>query len=237
MQVTLHHADCLEILKSIPDNSIDLIVTDPPYRTTSRGSCGGTGGILKDELNMKGKVFFHNDIKISDWIGEVYRVLKESGHCYIMTNNVNLCNYLTEIKDAGFNIFKTLVWKKDNCITNMYYMDNHEYIIFCRKGKAIKINNCGTKSVLEIQNPKNKNHPTEKPVELMEILIENSSNKGDTVLDPFMGSGSTGVACVNTGRKFVGVELDTHYFYMAQNRINNASTSWLDNLLGGVECK
>ena len=235
--MNLFNANSLDILTDIPDNSIDLIVTDPPYRTTARGSYGDTGGILKDELNMKGKVFFHNDIKITDWIGALYRVLKEGGHCYIMTNNVNLCEYLTEIKKAGFNIFKTLVWKKDNCITNMYYMDNHEYIIFCRKGKAMKIKNCGTKSVLEIPNPKNKSHPTEKPVGLMEILIENSSKEGDTVLDPFMGSGSTGVACVNTGRNFIGIELDEQYFKIAQDRINKTKSAWLDDLLGGVECK
>lgn len=237
MQVNLFNANSLDILKDIPDNSIDLIVTDPPYRTTARGSYGDTGGILKDELNMKGKVFLHNDIKITDWIGELYRVLKESGHCYIMTNNVNLCEYLIEIKNAKFNIFKTLIWQKDNCITNMYYMDNHEYIIFCRKGKAIKINNCGTKSVLNIANPKHKNHPTEKPIELMKILVENSSNEGGIVLDPFMGSGSTGVACVNTGRNFIGIELDENYFGIAKDRINAAKSEWLINLLGGAECK
>lgn len=231
----LLNGNSIDLLKNIPDNSIDLIVTDPPYRTTPRGSYGDTGGMLKDELNMKGKVFFHNDISITDWIGELYRVLKESGHCYIMTNNVNLCDYLTEIKEAKFHIFKTLIWKKDNCITNMYYMDNHEYIIFCRKGKAVKINNCGTKSVLEIPNPKNKRHPTEKPIELMKILIENSSDRNDIVLDPFMGCGSTGVACVNTERNFIGIELDEHYFNIATERINNAKTEWIDNLLGGVE--
>lgn len=214
--------DALELMKNIPDDSVDLVATDPPYKTTRRGSYGGTGGILKEDLNMQGKVFQHNDIEISDWIGQVYRVLKDMGHCYIMTNNVNLYEYLTEIQRAGFNIFKILIWKKDNCITNMYYMDNHEYIIFCRKGKAKKINNCGTKSVLEVANPKNKKHPTEKPVELMEILIENSSEQGGTVLDPFMGSGSTGVACVNTNRNFIGMELDAGYFEIAKKRVEEA---------------
>ena len=235
MQVDLYNGDCLEVLKNIPDNSIDLIATDPPYRTTSRGSCGGTGGILKDTLNMKGKVFSHNDVKISDWIKDVYRVLKEDRHCYIMTNNVNLNEYLTVIKKAGFNIFKTLIWKKDNCITNPYYMDSHEYIIFCRKGKAVRINNCGTKSVLEIPNPKNKTHPTEKPIDLMRILIENSSDEHDMILDPFMGTGSTGVACINTNRNFIGIELDERYFKIAENRISDAKSKWLDSLLGGEE--
>ena len=232
MQVNLHLGDCLDVLKNIPNNSIDLIVTDPPYRTTPRGSCGGTGGILKEELNLKGKVFFHNDIKITEWIGELFRVLKENGHCYIMTNNVNLCEYLTEIKRAKFRIFKTLIWKKNTCITNRYYMDNHEYIIFCRKGKAVKINNCSTKTVLEIPNAKNKKHPVEKPIELMRIFIENSSNEGDTVLDPFMGCGSTGVASVITKRNFIGIELDGKYFKIAKERINGAN---IDNLPGGIE--
>ena len=222
--VKLFQGDCLEFMKNIPDNSIDLIITDPPYRTTQRGNFGGTGGIFKEELNMKGKVFIHNDIKISDWASELYRILKESGHCYIMCNNVNLSNYLIQIKKAKFNIFKTLIWKKDNCITNQYYMDSHEYIIFGRKGKAIKINNCGTKSVLEIPNPKNKKHPVEKPVELMKILIENSSIPGDVVFDPFMGSGATGVACVNTNRNFIGIELDEGYFEIAKSRICEVQT-------------
>lgn len=219
---TLVNCDCLEFMKNMESESIDLIVTDPPYRTTSRGSFGGTGGILKEKLNMKGKVFTHNDIHISDWIGEIYRVLKEGSHCYIMCNNVNLHEYLNEIKKAKFNIFKVLIWKKDNCITNMYYMDSHEYIIFCRKGKAKKINNCGTKSVLEVANVKNKLHPTEKPVELMKILVGNSSQVWDKVLDPFMGAGSTGVACKELNRDFIGIELDEKYFNIAKERIEKA---------------
>ena len=218
----IYNQNCLEGMKSLPDECIDLIVTDPPYKTTPRGSHGGTGGILKDELNMKGKVFVHNNVKISDWVCELYRVLKESGHCYIMCNNTNLNEFLTQIKKAKFNIFKTLIWKKDNCITNQYYMDSHEYIIFCRKGKAIKINNCGTKSVLEVANPKNKKHPTEKPVELMKIFIENSSNEGDIVLDPFFGSGSTLVACIKSNRRYLGYELDPHFFDVA--------CDWLDDV-------
>jgi site-specific DNA-methyltransferase (adenine-specific) len=198
---------------------VDMIFTDPPYRTTARGSYGGTGGILKDELNMKGRVFENNDIDISEWIGKVYEVLKESGHCYIMCNNKNLCHYLTEIKKAKFNIFKTLIWKKDNCITNQYYMDNHEYIIFSRKGRAKKINNCGTKSVLEVANPKNKLHPTEKPTELTDILIENSSKEGEFVLDPFMGVGGCGVSCVKLKRKFIGIEISETYYDIAKLRI------------------
>lgn len=215
----IYNMNCLEGMKLIPSGSVDLIVTDPPYKTTSRGSSGGTGGILKEEINKRGKVFKHNDIEFNEWLPELYRVLKDKGHAYIMTNNKNLKDMLIEIENSGFNIFKTLIWAKNSAITNMYYMDSHEYIIFCRKGKAKRINDCGTKSVLNIDNPRNKLHPTEKPVELMEILINNSSSECDIVLDPFMGSGSTAIACISTNRNFIGFELDEHYFEISQNRI------------------
>ena len=220
----IYNQDCLEGMKYIPCKSIDLIVTDPPYKTTSRGSSGGTGGILKEEINKRGKVFKHNDIEFNEWLPELYRVLKDTGHAYIMSNNKNLKDMLMEIENVGFNIYKTLIWAKNSPITNMYYMDSHEYIIFCRKGKAKRINNCGTKSVLNVDNPRNKVHPTEKPVELMEVLINNSSQEGELVLDPFMGSGSTAIACINTKRNFIGFELDEKYYKTAVDRINNIIT-------------
>lgn len=219
----IYNMDCLEGMKSIPDNSIDLIVTDPPYKTTSRGSSGGTGGILKEEINKRGKVFKHNDIEFNEWLPELYRVLKDTGHAYIMSNNKNLKDMLMEIENVGFNIYKTLIWAKNSPITNMYYMDSHEYIIFCRKGKAKRINNCGTKSVLNVDNPRNKVHPTEKPVELMEALINNSSQEGELVLDPFMGSGTTAIACINNNRNYIGFELDKQYYDIANVRINKIS--------------
>ena len=219
----IYNMDCLEGMKSIPDNSIDLIVTDPPYKTTSRGSSGGTGGILKEEINKRGKVFKHNDIEFNEWLPELYRVLKDTGHAYIMSNNKNLKDMLMEIENVGFNIYKTLIWAKNSPITNMYYMDSHEYIIFCRKGKAKRINNCGTKSVLNVDNPRNKVHPTEKPVELMEVLINNSSQEGELVLDPFMGSGTTAIACINNNRNYIGFELDKQYYDIANVRINKIS--------------
>ena len=109
-----------------------------------------------------------------------------------------------------------------------YYMSQFEYILFFRKGKGVKINNCGTSDILSVPNKKSKDdngknvHDTEKPVELMQILIENSSKEGQLVIDPFMGIGSTGIACVNSNRKFIGCELDPTYFEIAQQRINEA---------------
>ena len=224
----LINGDCINILNDIikTGNKVDLIVTDPPYKTTSRGSSGGTGGMLKDQLFKDGMVFKHNDVEFSDWLSVLFEILKDGGHAYIMTNNKNLKNMLIAIEDAGFNIFKTLVWAKNTAITNMYYMDSHEYIIFCRKGKSQKINNCGTKSVLNFDNPREKLHPTEKPVDLMKVLIDNSSSEGEIVLDPFMGSGSTGVACMQSNRNFIGIEIDENYFNIIYIKSNYSNSNY-----------
>ena len=113
-----------------------------------------------------------------------------------------------------------LAWRKQNKTANRYYMNQLEFILLLRKGKARTINNRGTSNCLDVLNIiGTKNHPTEKPVELMQILVENSSQPGETVLDPFMGTGATGVACVATGRKFIGMELDQDYFHIAGRRM------------------
>lgn len=106
-------------------------------------------------------------------------------------------------------------------------MKNCEYILFLRKGNAKYINNIGqSKTVHRFNNITGKKaHPTEKPVDLLEFYIKNSSNVGDVVLDPFMGSGSTGVACINTKRNFIGIELDEKYFNIAKERIDKSTES------------
>lgn len=222
----LYLGNCLDKLKQINDNSIDLIVTDPPYLVTSRGSAGNAGGMLQKDVNKKGKVFKYNNISCSQYAPEFYRVLKDGSHCYVMTNHVNLIEMLNTFTSNGFHFIKSLIWNKGNKIMGQFYMSQFEYILFFRKGKGVKINNCGTSDIIDVPNKKTKNkdgkniHDTEKPVKLMEILIENSSKENDIVMDPFMGVGSTGIACVNTNRNFIGAELDENYFNIAKERIN-----------------
>lgn len=230
MTMDLYQGNCLDFMAALPNSSVDLIVTDPPYRVTPKGCAGNTGGMIATKQNMIGKVFEHNDVEPQDYAAEFYRLLKEGSHCYVMTNHVNLISMLNSFTDVGFHFIKSLIWKKDNKIMGRFYMSQFEYILFFRKGRGIQINNCGTSDVLEIPNKKHKGddgknlHDTEKPVELMRILVENSSKPGDVVLDPFMGVGSTGVACQQTGRKFIGVELDNTYFTAAERRIQNTSS-------------
>lgn len=212
---------------AISDNQIDLIVTDPPYKVTPKGNSGNSGGMLKKEINKKGQVFTHNDIDCCEYAPEFYRVLKEGSHCYVMANYINLIHMLNVFTNCGFHFIKCLIWNKGNKIMGHYDMSQFEYILFFRKGKGIKINHCGTSDILNVKNTKTKNedgknlHDTEKPVELMEILIANSSKQGDIVFDPFMGIGATGIACHNLNRSFVGVELDKTYFDIAKARINS----------------
>ena len=232
--IKLYRGDCLEVMKKIPDGSVDLILTDPPYKITARGNGGNSGGMFQKKEVNNGKVFKTNDLKIENWLPVLYNKLKNESHCYIMTNNKNITNYLTVIEKMFFNydkkqkfhFIKNLIWLKDNKIMGQTYMSQFEYIIMLRKGGHKRINKCGTSDVLQIPNKKMKNglgktiHDTEKPVDLMRILIENSTEENQTVLDPFIGIGSTGVACKQLNRKFIGIELDEEYFKIAENRIN-----------------
>lgn len=229
--IDLRLGDCREILKDIPNETIDLIVTDCPYKIV-QGGC--TNIPRKDEpsgifnrrntftqKNAKnGKLFDYNDIKFSEWLYDCYRVLKNNSHCYIMINGRNLKELFISAEEVGFKYQNLLVWKKNNITPNRYYLNNCEFILMLRKGNAKNINNMGTKSIIEVPNIiGSKMHPTEKPVELMKILVENSSNVNDLVLDPFMGVASTGVACYELKRRFIGIEIDRKYFEIAEDRL------------------
>ena len=237
-KVKLLHGDCLNEIKKIPDKFIDLIITDPPYPTTARGSAGNSGGMLQKDINKKGLVFTHNDIDCEKYVPEFYRVLKDGSHCYVMTNHVNLIHMLNTFTANGFHFIKSLIWNKGNKIMGQYYMSQFEYILFFRKGRGVKINNCGTSDIISVPNKKQKGedgknlHDTEKPVELMKILVENSSKENGIVLDPFMGIGATGVAALSSNRSFIGIELDENYFNIAKERINQATKEVAENVKG-----
>ena len=233
--IDLHNGDCLEIMKSIPDGSVDLIATDCPYKIVS-GGCrkvdkgDETSGILKRSREKRtdwvddvrtGKLFKHNDIQFQDWLPEVYRTLKDKSHCYIMINSRNLAELQKQAELVGFKFQNLLIWDKGNVTPNKWYMQGYECILMLRKGGAKNINNLGSSNILKVPNIiGSKQHPTEKPVDLMRILIENSTQANEIVCDPFMGSGSTMIACLNTNRKGIGIELDKHYFDIATKRIN-----------------
>ena len=213
--------NCLEVMdKLISDGVVvDAIITDPPYKVISGGkpkNRGQPSGLLSKN---DGKIFTHNDLREEDWFPKIFKLLKDGSHCYIMTNTINLERYLRLARESGFLLHNLLVWEKNNCTPNRWYMKNCEYTLFLRKGKAKKINKVGSKTVHKFKNKQNKTHPSEKPINLMEMYVENSTNKCELVLDFTMGSGTTGVACKKLGRNFIGIELDDGYFNIAKKRI------------------
>ena len=223
----LIHGNALTFLKEIQDNSIDLIVTDPPYRISKRGNPENSGGMMKKTLFMQGQVFENNGITPEEYIPDFFRILKNGSHCYIMTNHKNLKHMLDTATEHGFKFVKSLIWDKQNKIMGQYYMSQFEYILFFRKGRGKKINDCGTSDILRIPNHKTKDstgknfHDTEKPVELMKILIKNSSQIGELVLDPFGGIGTVAVACQELDRQYTVIEINEKYYETAKMRLQS----------------
>lgn len=222
--ITLYHGDCLEIMKNIPDNSIDLIVTDPPYVIETNGA-----GIYKQADKQYVKEL--NDIKdgfSEEILDEICRVMKKINVYFFCSQKqiIPLLNYFVEKKKCNWNI---LSWHKSNPLPacgNKYLTDT-EFILFFRE-KGVKIyGEFKTKftyyvTPLNQKDKKKFGHPTIKPIDIVQNLILNSSQVGDVVCDPFMGSGTTGVGCVNTNRKFIGIELNQDYFNIAKNRIEES---------------
>ena len=244
MQVKLYNDDCLNILKSVPDKSIDLITTDPPYLISATNRGGTINNIKK--LNESLKDLTTVDItKGYDIVGygkEFIRVMKEI-NIYLWCNKAQIPEYFDFYVTQHKCKFDIICWHKTNALptySNKYLSDT-EYLLYFRKGKGKcfpeSYDDAKTYYIAPInhQDKKMFGHPTIKPLDITEKIIRNSSEIGHIVLDPFMGSGTTGVACINTNRNFIGVELDENYFKIAQERINKAKSDWLDNLLGGVE--
>lgn len=222
---SLIHGDCLVEMQRIPDNSIDLIVTDPPYKLISGGCKGGLNiQFNKADYSKVSKGEFFEIPRFDAWIKECFRVLKNGTHFYCMSNDKNLNEIYNVAINCGFKEVNILVWKKYMHTPLPYYMKNIEFIILFRKGGARKINNMGSFALIE--NIKgiygNKIHVSEKPVPLFEEFILNSSNEGDIVLDPFAGSCSTAMACINTNRHYIVFEKEKEYYDIAFNRIEEA---------------
>ena len=215
--LTIYHGDCRDILPTLAP--VDLIATDPAYRGIGGGSKPHPSkpkGIL---ASNDGKLFAHNNITTADYATLFYAVLKDPAHCYVMINNLNLQAALNDFTAAGFGFHGLLMWQKNNATPNRWYMKDFEPILFFRKGCAFPINNPSAKASLHHPNPRDKLHPTEKPETLMRELIQNSTQPGGVVLDPFIGSGSTLEAAYTCNRGAIGIDLDLKYCQVAAERL------------------
>ena len=221
---TLYLGDCRDILPTL--GKVDAVVTDPPYLVSKGGFAsnlqldGGFGGWMKDYGNGGDIVFC--DLNFSDWMPVVFDALSEQAHAYFMTNGRNLSAMQAAGEDSGFRLHTVLVWDKRAALPNKYYQNVTEFGLFMFKGKAKTINNPSSKNLVSIFQRDESEHPTEKPVELMRYWIGNSSTLNDIILDPFMGSGTTGVAALQMDRKFIGIEREPRYFDIACKRMEDA---------------
>lgn len=219
----LANGNAVDIMKELKSESFDLLVTDPPYRTISGGKRrdkNSPGGMLSKN---DGKIFDFNNIKPAEWIPETFRLLKPGAQAYIFTNLINLQEIWNCAEKSGFKIHNLLVWEKNNATPNRWYMKNCEYVLYLykpAKGQPVKINDCGSKTVHRFNNIiRNKAHETEKPIDLLEMYIRNSSKEGDWVLEPFAGSNSTMTAAIKSGRKCFACEIDEKYIFNGIDRI------------------
>lgn len=216
--IEIHNDDCLTMLKGIKSKSIDLVVTDPPYKVDTKGA-----GVYGSVAQFKQIECMADGFK-DEVLDELCRVMKKINIYLFCSKNqlVPLINYFTD-KKCNWNL---LTWHKTNPIPtcNNKYLPDTEYVLFFRE-KGVKIQGTyDTKKTYFIApiNAKDKalyQHPTCKPVEILQNFIVNSSNENDVVLDPFMGSGSTGVACINTHRNFIGIEINAKFYETAKTRL------------------
>ena len=221
--------DCTVVMETLINNEIkvDLILTDPPYIFKEGGFGGGINELSKRNLKQDIKknkldVGFNIPLLFNQW----KQLLNKMNICIFCAEEqmIDICNYAREQK---YN-YTVLIWHKTNPtpLCNNRYLNSIEFCVHVRE-KGVKINgNYKTKSKVFTSsvNKKDKKlykHPTIKPLPFVEQLILNHSNKNDLILDCFMGSGTTGVACLNMSREFIGIEKDETYFEVAKNRIEN----------------
>lgn len=212
--------DSIELMRTFDVESIDLCVTDPPYKLTSGGCKGG----LKIEMNTITREEKESGIMFEippfyRWMDELFRIMKNDTHFYCMSNQKNLSQIILDGEKVGFKVLNILVWDKGMHTPLGYYMQNIEFVVLFRKGGARKINNMGSTALVSIKGIRgNKIHPSEKPVELYDHFILNSSKENDICIDPFGGSGTIIESCLKNKRQFIAIEKDPNHFEKMKKR-------------------
>jgi len=214
----LAHQDAVGWLQSLPADSVDLVITDPAYESLEKHRAIGTTTRLKHSKSSSNDWFtIFPNARFGELFREVYRVLRPDTHFYLLCDAETMFVAKPEAEQAGFRFWKPLVWDKCTIGMGYHYRARYEFILFFEKGKR-KLNDLGVPDVLTIPRIRG-GYPAEKPPEVAEILITQSSQPGDVVCDPFMGSGSVGVAALRTQRRFLGNDLNAEAVKIAAKRL------------------
>jgi len=251
MDINLMHGDCLELMKEIPDNSVDLILTDPPYGTTAckwdsvipfKSMWEQLNRVIKDNgaICLFGSEPFSTELRHSnlkmfkyDWIWHKSRALGFTNAKNKPMNKHEIISVFSNGTCANGSINK-MIYNPQGLIPYGKEVSGikdcksdrkeggHKFARKSHKEKYVQQYTNYPTQIIEFANEGRTIHPTQKPVELLEYLIKTYTTENETVLDFTMGSGSTGVACVNTNRNFIGIELDDTYFKIAKKRVEDA---------------
>lgn len=224
--INLHNGDSIEFMKELDNNTIDAIITDPPYNISRDNNFKtmGRNGIDFGEWDK--------NFNLTNWIKIAQPLLKKGGNIVIFNDWKNMSYIVEELEKNNFDIKDLIRWKKTNAMPrnrDRRFITDYEVAVWAvkRGGKWTFNRLSDTYEIPEIVGgitPKsekiNGGHPTQKPIYVMKWIIERLTNENDIVLDPFMGSGTTGVACRELNREFIGSELDEKYFNIAKQRID-----------------
>lgn len=238
----LYDGDCLEILPRIPEASIDMVFADPPYFLSNGGiTChaGRMVSVNKGDWDKSPGVNEMHEFNLK-WLAECQRVLKKDGTIWVSGTNHVIHSVGFAMQQLGFKILNDIVWYKRNAPPNLscrYFTHSTEFILWAAKSEKsrhtfnyalMKEMNKGKqmRNVWEIGAPPKEEklygkHPTQKPLALLTRIILASTREGEIVLDPFNGSGSTGIAAVRTGRKYIGIDTEKEYLELTKKRLKD----------------
>lgn len=216
----LYHIDCMEGFKQLNNNSIQMILTDIPYGNVTKNGeerAKYSGQLRNINKGAADEITFN----LVEFLEECYRVCK--GTIYIFCGKEQVSEVFSYFSSKRDGMTRQCVWHKTNPSPSNgqhMWLDSIENCVFFKKRKQTFNQHC-KHNVWDFPVGRSKRHPTEKPLKLFEYLIESSTHEGEIILDPCIGSGTTAEACINLGRKYIGFEVNSEYYNIANERINN----------------
>jgi site-specific DNA-methyltransferase (adenine-specific) len=244
--IQLFHNDCIDILNSLPENSVDMIFADPPYFLSNGGiSCRAGKMVSVNKANWDKSNGVDKDFEFThNWINACRRILKDNGTIWISGTMHNIYQVGYALQKSKFKLLNEITWFKPNAPPNLsckYFAHAHETILWARKHEKVphvfnyklmrEWNDCITpkgkqmKSIWQIpltpmSEKTHGKHPTQKPIELLKRIIISSTNENAVILDPFNGSGTTGVVSKILGRNYIGIDIDKKYLDITKKRLD-----------------
>jgi len=210
--------DAVAWLRELPGESADLVITDPAYESLEKHRAIGTTTRLKHSKASSNDWFrIFPNARFGELFREIYRVLRKDTHFYLLCDAETMFVARPDAEQAGFRFWKPLVWDKCSIGMGYHYRARYELILFFEKGKR-RLNDLGIADIITVPRIRG-GYPAEKPAEVSDVLIRQSSKAGDVVCDPFMGSGSVGVAALRLGRRFLGNDVNPEAVGTAAQRL------------------